>query len=334
VSSNRRKGLWLAALFAAVLLACVVHLARGGGSEHVGVLDVVPQLLRGNVGGDTANVIVWEIRMPRMLAALLAGAILGAVGAAFQSYFRNPLAEPYVIGVSSGAGLGGTLAVVLGLTQSLFTLGPIVLAFLGGLGSLALVVALSRRHGGVQVHTLLLAGVVVSAMLSALMTTVLMLGGEDTGRVLKWLLGSLSPVFAERLWAMAVVLGLGLALLQTQTRALNAFSVGEFTSERLGIDPRRLSTIVLLTGTAMVSVAVGAVGIIGFLGLMGPHIARRVVGLDLRFSLVASAMVGGMILLFADLVAQNLKAGVELPVGAVTALIGAPALLWLLRRSG
>ena len=298
------------------------------------MFDVVPNLLKGNVHSDSANIIVWEVRLPRMLAALLAGAILGAVGAAFQAYFRNALAEPYVIGVSSGAGFGGTVAVVLGLSQSLETLGVVLLAFLGGLLSLWLVIALARRRGGVQVHTLLLAGVVVSAMLSALMTTVLILGGYDTGRVLKWLLGSLAPVFAERLWAMALVLVVGSALLQSQTRRLNAHSVSEFTSERLGVDPKRLRAIVLLSGTAMVSVAVGAVGIIGFLGLLAPHIARRLVGIDLRWSLAASAMVGSVLLLFADLVAQNLHPQVELPVGAVTALLGAPALLWLLKKEG
>jgi iron complex transport system permease protein len=321
-------------MLALVLLGCVLHLAQGGGSEHVRVFDVVPQILKGNTGDDSANIIVWAIRMPRMLAALLAGAILGAVGAVFQAFFRNPLAEPYVIGVSSGAGLGGTIAVVLGLTQSLLTLGTIVLAFIGGLASLWLVMAFSRRRGGIQVQTLLLAGVVTSAMLSAMMTTVLMLSGQDTGKILRWLLGSLSTMFAERIWAMAVLLVVGLAVLQTQTRYLNAFSVSEFTSERLGIDPRRLRTIVLVTGTAMVSVAVGAVGIIGFLGLMAPHIARRVVGIDLRYSLLASAMVGSVLLLASDLAAQNLNPDFELPVGAVTALIGAPALLWLLKKEG
>ncbi len=321
-------------LLALVVAGSIVHLAKGGGGTLVGVTDVVPQLVKGNTGESRENVIVWRVRLPRTMAALLAGAILGAVGAAFQAFFRNPLAEPYVIGVSSGAGLGGTVAVVLGLTQSLETLGTIVLAFAGGLLSLWLVVSLSRRRGGVQVHTLLLAGVVISAMLSALMTTVLILSGFDTGKVLWWLLGSLSTMFAERLWAMGVVLAVGLLVLQTQTRYLNAFSVSEFTSERLGIDPRRLRAIVLVTGTAMVSVAVGAVGIIGFLGLMAPHIARRVVGIDLRYSLSASAMVGSVLLLFADLAAQNLNSDIELPVGAVTALIGAPALLWLLKKEG
>lgn len=322
------------ALVALVLVASLLHLAKGGGSVQVGVFDVVAQLAKGRNGDDAANVIVWNVRLPRMLAAVLAGAILGAVGAAFQAFFRNPLAEPYVIGVSSGAGLGGTLAFVLGVSQALYSLGTVALAFLGGLLSLALVLPLARHRGSVQVHTLLLAGVVVGAMLSAMMTSVLLLSGQDTGRVLKWLLGSLSPVFTERLWAMAIVLVIGLFVLQTQARALNVFSVSEFTSERLGVDPHRLRKWVLLSGTAMVSVAVGTVGVIGFLGLMAPHIARRIVGIDLRVSLVASAMVGSVLLLVADLLAQNLHPAIELPVGAVTALLGAPMLLYLLKKSG
>ena len=318
---RKRLPVWLFVLPVLVLVGCLVHLAIGGGSSQLNLVNIVPNLLRGNVGGDNANIILWQIRIPRTLAALLAGGVLGAVGAVFQAFFRNPLAEPYVIGVSSGAGFGGTVAVVLGLTQAAHTLGVVGLAF-------------ARRRGGLQVHTLLLAGVVVGAMLSAMMTTVLMMGGFDTGKVLKWLLGSLTPVFPERLWAMAVVLVVGLLVLQTQTRSLNAFSVSEFTSERLGVDTARLRTVVLLAGTAMVSVVVGSVGVIGFLGLMAPHIARRLVGLDLRYSLVASAFVGSLLLLFSDLVAQNLHEGIEVPVGAVTALLGAPALLWLLKKEG
>ncbi len=334
MSFDRRTWLWLFALGLLVAVACVVHIAQGGGSKQVGLLDVVPQLIKGKTGEDAANVIVWNVRLPRMLAALLAGAILGSVGAAFQAYFRNPLAEPYVIGVSSGAGLGGTLAFVLGVSQAFFSLGSVLLGFLGGLLSLWLVLSLAGRRGGAQVHTLLLAGVVVGAMLSAFMTTVLLLAGEDSGRVLKWLLGNLGTVFNQRLWAMAVVLAIGLYVLQRQARPLNAFSVGEFSAERLGVDPKRLRRSVLLAGTAMVSVAVGTVGIIGFLGLMAPHAARRTVGIDLRACIPASAMLGSVLLMAADLVAQNLHRGIELPVGAVTAILGAPLLLLLLKREG
>lgn len=330
----RRPGLWISILIVLVIAGAIVHIARGGGSEQVTIADVVPQLLKGDTGESAANIIVWKVRVPRTFGALLAGAILGCVGAAFQAFFRNPLAEPYIVGVASGAGLGGTVAVVLGISQALMSLGTIVLAFVGGLLSLWLVMSISRRHGGVQVNTLLIAGVVTSAMLSALMTTVLMLGGQDTNRILKWLLGSLGNLSTERLWAMGVVLVAGLFCLRSQSRHLNAFSVSEFTSERLGIDPKRLRLMVLVPGTAMVAVAVGAVGIIGFLGLIAPHIARRLVGIDLRRSLVASTLLGSILLMVADLLAQNLSASYELPVGAVTALLGAPVLLWLLKREG
>lgn len=306
----------------------------GSRSPLVGVFDVVPILFDGFIEGDNASIIVWKLRLPRAVGAVLAGAILGACGAAFQAYFRNPIAEPYVVGVSSGAGLGGTIALVFGWSQGFWGLGTIALAFIGGLLSLWLVVSLARRRGAIQVTTLLLAGVVVSAMLASLMTTVLLLAGQDTIKVLRWLLGSLTPMFTERLWAMAIVLVVGIVVLQTQTRALNAFSVSEFTSERLGVDPRRLRVWVLVTGTAMVSVAVGAVGIIGFLGLVAPHIARRVVGIDLRYSLLGSALLGSSLLLGADLLAQNLHRTTELPVGAITAVLGAPALLVLLKKYG
>jgi iron complex transport system permease protein len=321
-------------LIVLVVVGAVVHIARGGGSEQVTVADVVPQLLKGDTGESAANIIVWKVRLPRTLGALLAGAILGCVGAAFQAFFRNPLAEPYIVGVASGAGLGGTVALVLGISQSLLTLGTVALSFVGGLLSLWLVMSISRRRGGVQVNTLLVAGVVTSAMLSALMTTVLMLGGQDTNRILKWLLGSLGNLSTERLWAMGLVLLGGFFCLRSQARHLNAFSVSEFSSERLGIDPRRLRALVLVPGTAMVAVAVGAVGVIGFLGLIAPHIARRLVGIDLRRSLLASTLLGSVLLMVADLLAQNLSSSYELPIGAVTALLGAPVLLWLLKREG
>lgn len=334
VPSKKSRTVVFALLVVGIAVAFVVHLSVGSGSALVSLSDVATNLWNGFLPGDSVSTIVWKIRLPRTLAALLAGGILGCVGSAFQAFFRNALAEPYVIGVSSGAGLGGALAIALGLSQSLNTLGIVVFAFVGGIGSLWLVLALARRGGGVSVYTLLLAGVVVGALLYALTTTVLLLGGQDTNRVLKWLLGDLGTVFNERLWAMALVLILGTLALQTQTRWLNAFSVDEFSSGRLGVDHGRLRRVVLVTGTAMVSVCVGTVGVIGFLGLIAPHIARRVLGLDLRFSLIGSALAGSLTLLLADLLAMNASHAVQLPVGAVTAILGAPVLLILLKIRG
>lgn len=332
VRSQRGPRTWIALLTVSALLALILHIGLGG-SSLLSPAQVLGELFHGD-DGDAASVIVWRLRLPRALACALVGAILASVGAAFQSLFRNPLAEPYVIGVSSGAAVGGTAAILLGLGAAAGGLATLGLAFVGGMGSLLLVMALARRQGVIHVTTLLVAGVVVGAMLSAVMTLLLLLAGQDTNRVLRWLLGSTTPMFWSRVLVLTVVLAIGLAILIRQARALNAFAVSDFMSERLGVDTVKLKWIVLITGTAMVSAAVGSVGIIGFLGLVAPHVARRIVGIDLRRSMPASAALGAGLLLLADVLAQRIKPGMELPVGAVTAIIGAPTLLALLKRKG
>jgi iron complex transport system permease protein len=262
---------------------------------------------------------------------LLVGGILGSVGAAFQALFRNPLAEPYVVGVSSGAAVGGCIALVAGFAGALGGMAGLCLAFAGGLGSLLLVVALARRRGIINIPSLLLAGVVVGSLLAAVLVLVLLAAGQDTNQVLRWLLGSMTPMFWPRILILLVTLVLGLAVLMRETRRLNAFSVSEASAQRLGVNTFRLRNLVLVTGTAMAAVAVGTVGIIGFLGLVAPHIARRTLGIDLRHSLLGSALIGSALLLGADLLAQRVLPGIELPVGAVSAALGAPTLLILLR---
>jgi iron complex transport system permease protein len=206
------------------------------------------------------------------------------------------------------------------------------LAFVTGLLSLSMVLALSRRNGVVVVSNLILAGVVAGSLLSAITTLLLYLAGEDTTKVLKWLLGSMSPMFWERVLTLGIVAVLGSIVLILQWRYLNAFAIGETTAQKLGINTSRLKTVVLVTGTAMVSVCVGAVGIIGFLGLVSPHISRRILGVDWRVSMPGAMLIGPTLLLVADMLAQRVFAATELPVGAVTAIIGAPFLLVLLRK--
>jgi iron complex transport system permease protein len=316
-----------------VLAACVVgafllHVSLGGSSQ-IGPVQILREIGAGDTGGgDATNSIVWRIRLPRACAAGLVGALLASVGAAFQLLFRNPLAEPYVLGVSSGAALGGSLAIVLGFSGTMMGLGQTGMAFAGGLGSLFLVLAFGKKA---RMETTLLAGVVIGSMLSALLSMILLLSGQDSNVLLRWLLGSTSPMFWERVAVLAIVLAIGLVLLMRTGRLLNAFALGESTAARLGVDVRSLRMQVLIVGSAMTAAAVGTVGIIPFVGLAAPHAARKLLGPDARWNLPASALCGASLLLLADVLAQRLRPGMEIPLGAVTAFLGAPALLFLLR---
>jgi iron complex transport system permease protein len=318
----------LIGLFALVLVFFVLHLGYGG--TWLGPVDVVKSLI-GTQPDEGMSTVVWEIRLPRALGCVLVGAILAVVGSSFQALFRNPLAEPYVVGVSSGAAVGGVAAFLLGFSGLWGGLGTMAAGFVTGMLSLLVVFAVARKRGVVEVKTLLLAGVVVGALLSALTTFGLLLAGQDSNKVLRWLLGSTSPMFWDRLAVMALALAVGGGILMSQARALNAFAVGEKTAQTLGVDVGRLKSLVLVTGTALAAVTVGAVGIIGFLGLIAPHIARRLVGVDWRVSMPAAMLAGAGVLLVSDVLAQRAVPGMDMPVGVVTALLGAPMLLVLLK---
>lgn len=321
----------LTLLLSGVVAAFVLHVGIGS-YLWIAPWEVLAEIAAGPNGSPAGiHSIIWDIRLPRALGCLCVGATLGAVGSAFQALFKNPLAEPYIIGVSSGAAVGGALAVVLGVSALWSGLSGLVFAFAGGLGALGLVMGLARRRGTLSVPTLLLSGVVIGSLLSAILTLVLLAAGEDTNRVLRWLLGSTTPMFWSRALVLGIVLVLGGYLLIRETRRLNLFAMGEDDAQRLGVNTRALKRTVLVTATAMTATTVGAVGIIGFVGLVAPHISRRFLGVDVRHSLAGSFLVGAGILLCADLLAQRLVSGMDLPVGAVTAVIGAPALLVLLR---
>lgn len=321
----------LAWLTLALALALLAHIGLGS-SMRLAPWDVLREILSGDRGEGGANAVVWRIRLPRATGCALVGALLGMVGSAFQALFRNPLAEPYIVGVSSGAAVGGAFALVLGFGAWAAGLGTVLSAFVTGLLALALVFGLAKRRGVVQVQTLLLSGVVVGSLLSAVLSLVLLAAGEDTNQVLRWLLGSTTPMYWNRAAILAVLLAVGSVVLVGESKRLNAFAIGEETAQRLGVHTGRLKRRVLVTGTAMAAGAVGATGIIGFLGLVAPHIGRRLVGVDWRFSLPGSGLTGATLLLLADIAAQRAVPGAEIPVGIVTALLGAPFLLVLMRR--
>lgn len=326
--------LWLVGL---AVLALIAHVAIGTSLWYSPGL-ILSEIGRGPQGfsASVANGVVWETRLPRACAALLTGAVLGLTGSAFQAQFRNPLAEPYVTGVASGAAVGGVAALILGVVGPLATMG---FGFLGGMLALMVVMSLGKRNGVMDASTLLLAGVVVASLLSSVMSFAILASGRDSNVVLLWLLGS----FTNSDWPKVEVLfgatAVGSVILVRQSRKLNALAMGEETAANLGVDVPRLRLILLTVGTAMTAAAVGAFGVIGFLGLVAPHLARKVLGVDWRWSLVGAGVLGAGLMVLADLVAMRglnfllHTSGMEAPVGILTAILGAPWLLVLLRKT-
>ncbi|WP_435608594.1 FecCD family ABC transporter permease [Pseudomonas knackmussii] len=290
-------------------------------------------------GLEQAELIVGQLRLPRALMGLLVGALLALCGVAMQGLFRNPLADPGLIGVSSGAALGAALAIVFGAAIGGLPalLSPYLLslcAFLGGLAVTWLVYRLGRRDGQTSVATMLLAGIALTALASALIGLFSYLADDATLRSLTfWNLGSLNGASYPRLWPLLVVGVLVAAWLPRRVEALNALLLGESEARHLGFDVERLKVELIFCTALGVGAAVAAAGMIGFIGLVVPHLLRLVVGPDHRRLLPASMLGGAILLLLADLLARLALAPAELPIGIVMALIGAPFFLYLLLRS-
>ncbi|HEY4593808.1 MAG TPA: iron ABC transporter permease [Thermoanaerobaculia bacterium] len=294
------------------------------GSQPVRLADV----LRGD---PTVTAIFWQIRLPRILLALLGGAALAVSGLGFQTLFRNALAEPYTLGISSGAALGAVLALRFEGGQFLGLSLVGLASFAGALGATALIVGLALRRQGIQTSTLLLAGVAVSLSCSAIILFLQYLSDStQTFRMVRWMMGGLSVVgYTEVLWLLPWVLG-GSAALFALRWELNLLLTGEELAASRGVDLARLRRLVLLATSLMIGALVAVAGPIGFVGLIVPHMLRRLVGHDHLFLVPACILGGGAFLTLCDAVGRTVMAPAELPVGILTALLGGPFFLWLL----
>jgi iron complex transport system permease protein len=323
-----RKPLVLGLCGGGLALATALGLSFGSGSAR-GVDLFVP--------GSRAHAIVLDYRLPRVLLAALAGAGLAAVGAAFQSLLRNPLAEPYVLGVSGGAALGATLAIAFGLGGGLFAAAASVpaAAFVGGLAATALVWVLARA-GRAGSASILLAGVVVNSIAGACMLFVEALAQPDKLQsLLWWLMGYLDAPGWPQLGFVAAYVLVGLAVLLADAARINVLSLGDETAASVGVDVRSLERRTLLACAAIVGAIVSVTGLIGFVGLVVPQGMRRVVGPDLRILLPVSAFAGASVLVVCDTLVRMLAPVLhtEVPVGAITSLVGGPVFLALLARA-
>ncbi|MBA4208381.1 MAG: heme ABC transporter permease [Parvibaculum sp.] len=336
LSRAARRPAILAGLGAFLCLAFLVSLATGAVSIPAG--DVLRALL-GMENDARIAAIVQTIRLPRALLAVIVGAALAGAGAAFQGLFRNPLADPSLIGVSGGAALGAVFVIVLGSTlvgALPFLASPYLLplaAFAGGLGATFAIQGLAQSRGQAATATLLLAGIAVNALTGALTGLLVYISNDTQLRDFTfWSMGSLASGGwrAVTLAALPILLALGIIL--TRARALDAMLLGEREALHLGVAVQRLKHVVMVAAALAVSSAVAVSGIVAFVGIVVPHVVRMMAGPDHRVVLPGSMLAGAALLLIADSFARVIVAPAELPIGLVTAAVGSPFFLWLLMR--
>lgn len=317
-----------------LLVTLVASLGLGAVSLTPGqVLEVLATRTPWGGSVEKVNVtIVWDLRLARALLAALIGAGLAAAGAAFQGLFRNPLADPFIVGASGGAALGATLAITAGLRWSGAGFGPVPLAaFAGAILAVFVVYLVAETGGHAPAVALLLAGAALSTVLSAAVSLLMLLNDRALHEVFTWLLGGLGGRSWSHLKASTPYLLVGLSVLWLLARPLDALASGEETAQSLGLSLPHARGAIVAAASLTTAAAVAVGGIIGFVGLIAPHAARLLFGADHHRLIPASALLGALLLLLADDLARTVVAPVELPVGIVTALLGGPFFLYLLK---
>lgn len=340
MAKNRRLAVF-AVLLPALGLTLIMATALGSVAVHPVVTLRIILFRLGLLGGPAgiADVpaaavnIIWNLRLPRVLLGALVGSSLALAGTTFQGLLRNPLADPFTIGVSSGAAAAATLALLLRLLTGLHFPHMVPLfAFAGAVLALFFVYNLARIGGRVPVVTLLLAGVVVSSFLSAVISMLMLLAAQNMHGIFFWLSGGLMMRSWPQLWLLLPYLVVGGAVLYAYSRELNILLLGEESAHHLGVRVETTKKVLLITASLVTAAAVSVSGMIGFVGLIIPHAVRIVTGPDHRLLLPAAALCGAIFLVWADVVARTAMSPLELPVGIITAFVGAPFFIFLLRR--
>ena len=331
MSDARRLAVALAAL--AFVLLAIGLTALFVGSAGLSPAAIARALTGRAEASSVEAIVTLSLRLPRVIVAMLAGAALAVAGVGFQALTRNPLAEPSVLGVSSGAAFGVVLAQIMGFETGLVAaLGVAAFAFVGALLAAAIVYLVATTPGGLGVQTLLLAGVIVGIFFSAAITVIIsVVDFNRLSGVIHWLLGNLAPIPVTSLALFAALAAGGVWLILRHARELNLLALGEEAARQLGVDAERLKRRVFLASALLTGTVVAFTGPIGFVGLVVPHVLRALVGQDNRLLVPTSAVAGATFLLAADTLARNVVAPAELSVGVITAFCGAPFFVWVLR---
>jgi iron complex transport system permease protein len=321
----------------AVLLLCVVIVTIAIGSSDIPltmllnvILSKIPFLNIDQTWTSSIEMIIFQIRLPRLILSGLVGAALAVAGASYQGLFRNPLADPYLIGVSQGAALGAVIGFLLPFTWHLASI-P-MLSFLGALMAVGIVYLIARVGKTLPMTTLILAGVALAAFLWAITYYLMIASGDQLHGIISWLLGTFA---LTSWWQVAIAtpyIIVGIVIIWLHARPLNVMQLDEDQAQQLGINVERVKLILLTAATLITAAAVSFCGIIGFVGIIIPHAVRLIWGPDHRFLLPLATLSGAIFLILADAVARTLLAPTEIPIGVLTAFIGAPFFLYLLRQ--
>lgn len=336
---RRKLLLWGGVGGALLLLSIVVSVSMGSARLTLGTVWRILVSSLPFIGGSMARdwpvayeQIILQVRLPRIVLGLIVGAALATAGAGFQGVLRNPLADPFTLGVASGASVGAAFLILMNM-QFVFGSGTLpVVAFLTGMATLCVVYILSRVDGGMRRETLILAGVIVSSFLGAAVSFMVSLSDDIVNQIVFWLMGSLSLRGWAYAGSIAPYVVAGIIVLCLYGRTLNLFELGERSAAHLGVRVERTKWIVLSVATLMTAAAVSVTGVIGFVGLVVPHMIRLMVGPDYRLIVPLSAVAGAVFVVWADTLARMVLSPTEIPLGVVTAFLGAPFFIYLLTK--
>lgn len=301
------------------------------------ILNKVPIINRFiSIAGIPENhrLIILKIRLPRIILAALVGMGLSTVGLSFQAIFKNPMADPYVLGISSGAAVGAAIGFVLGFESSFLGASAITItAFLGSILTTVLVYNIARVKNKIPTNTLLLAGISMNFLLSSLLSIIMVFNRQEVERIVFWTMGSVSSASYTQILVLLPFLFIGIFIILSFSKDLNIILTGDETAKSLGIEVETIKKILLITSSMIVAACVSVSGIIGFVGLIIPHIVRMLLGPDHRSLLPFSVVAGAAFMVISDTLARTLASPAEIPVGAITALFGAPYFIYLLIKN-
>jgi iron complex transport system permease protein len=329
-SSLTPRKTFLTTIIFFLLLLVVSLISLSIGSVAIPFKEVIKFLIGGIVSEENRTILL-SIRLPRILLAIIVGGGLSVAGVVFQALLRNPLAEPFILGVSSGGTLGAVIAITFGIGLSIVTIPAF--AFAGSLIVMLVVYSVSERYGRLEPTTLLLVGIMTGAFFNALILLMIALKHQEARGALLWLMGNLASAELNSLLIVAPFVLAAVVIIFLYSRNYNLIAIGEETAANLGLEVEKFKRISYLLASMITGLVVSVSGVIGFVGLLVPHICRMMFGSDHRLVVPVSFFMGAIFLVAVDMIARTIISPAEIPVGAVTAVVGAPLFVWMLRRS-